>query len=196
MRLYSQILCGTVLYPEPLFSALILATLPCLAMGKAFDLLDRSAAWWAVARLAGDASLEFFLKLLHRGVCYILKDRHTGHQLNRILTSKGVCQGSVEGPACFLALHDTATWEVKSAGDREAVLAFPRGPEPVVKVSRTLASLQQFIASVSAIVTTHNFQVNVVTRPGSRSLAKTPPAWLSCCPPARRSRYPARAHFA
>ena len=135
-----------------------------------------------------------FLEELHRGVCYILKDKHTGHQLKRILTSKEVRQGSVEGPACFLALFDIATWEVKMAGDREAVLAFPRGPGPVVNLSdlkftddlasfyefRTLASLQQFIESVSAIFTAHCFQVNVdklkvcvvVSGQGSRSLAK------------------------
>ena len=77
--------------------------LPCLAMvffdlSKAFD-LDRSSAWWAVAQLAGDASPEFLLERLHRGVCYILKDKHAGHQLKRILTSKGLRQGSVEGLA-------------------------------------------------------------------------------------------------
>ena len=41
---------------------------------KAFDLLVRTDAWQAVERLAEDASIEFFLEELHRGVCYILKD--------------------------------------------------------------------------------------------------------------------------
>ena len=52
---------------------------PCLAMtlfdfGKAFDLTVRVDAWKAVGRLAQDASIEFFLEELHRGVCYIMKD--------------------------------------------------------------------------------------------------------------------------
>ena len=102
--------------------------LPCFAMAlvdlsKAFDLL--------VCR--GDPSLDSFVEELHRWVCHILMDKHTGHQLKRILTRKGVRPGSVEGPACFLAPCDIATVEVQSAGDREAVLVFPRGPGPVVK---------------------------------------------------------------
>ena len=36
-------------------------------------------------------------------------------------------QGSVEGPACFLALYDIATWEVKTAGDRTAITAQQQG---------------------------------------------------------------------
>ena len=45
----------------------------CLAMtsfdlSKAFDLLVRADAWKAVGRLAQDASIEFFLEELHRGV--------------------------------------------------------------------------------------------------------------------------------
>ena len=52
--------------------------------------------------------MEFFLEELHRGDCYILKDKHTGQLRNRILTDMGFRQGSVEGPACFLALYDTA----------------------------------------------------------------------------------------
>ena len=81
---------------------------PCLAMtlfdlSKAFDLLVRADAWKAIGRLAQDASIEFFLEEVHRGVCYILKDKHTGQLRKRILTDMGVRQGSVEGPACFFS---------------------------------------------------------------------------------------------
>ena len=105
---------------------------PCLAMtlfdlSKAFDLLVRTHAWKAVGRLAQDASIECFLEELHRGVCYILKDKHTGQLRKRILTDMGGRQGSVEGPTCFLALYDIATWEIKTAGDRTAITAQQQG---------------------------------------------------------------------
>ena len=96
-------------------------------LSKTLDLLVRADAWKAVGRLAQDASIEFFLEELHRGVCYILKDKHTGQLRKRILTDMGVRQGSVEGPACFLALYDMATWEVKTAGDRTDMTAQQQG---------------------------------------------------------------------
>ena len=64
-----------------------------------------------------------------------MKDKHTGQLRKRILTDMGVRQGSVEGPACFLALYDTATWEVKTAGDRTAITAQQQGIGTEVKVS-------------------------------------------------------------
>ena len=62
-------------------------------LSKAFDLLVRTDAWKAVGRLAQDASIEFFLEELHRGVCHILKDKHGGQLRKRILTDMGVRQG-------------------------------------------------------------------------------------------------------
>ena len=70
-------------------------------LSTAFDLLVRADAWKDVGRLAQDAWIEFFLEELHRGVCYILKDKHTGQLRKRILTDVGIRQGSVEGPAFF-----------------------------------------------------------------------------------------------
>ena len=144
-------------------------------LSKAFDLLVRADAWKAVGRLAQDASMEFFLEELHRGDCYILKDKHTGQLRKRILTDMGFRQGSVEGPACFLALYDTATCEVKTAGDRTAITAQQQGISTEVNVSdlmfmdylvsffefRDLDTLQRFIACVTAVFTQHSFQVNV-----------------------------------
>ena len=153
---------------------------PCLAMtlfdlNKAFDLLVRADAWKAVGRLAQDASIEFFLEEQHRGVFYILKDKHTGQLRKRILTDMGVRQDSVEGPACFLALYDIATWEVKTAGDRTAITAQQQEIGTEVNVSdlkymddlvscvefRDLDTLQRFIECVTAVFIQHSFQVNV-----------------------------------
>ena len=87
----------------------------------------------------------------------------------------GVRQGSVEGPACFLALYNVATWEVKTAGDRKALTVQQEAFHPVVNVSdlefmddlasffefHDLDALQRFIECDSAAFTQHSFQVNV-----------------------------------
>ena len=147
----------------------------------------------AIGRLAQDASIEFFLEELHRGVCYILKDKHTGQLRKRILTDMGVRQGSVEGPACCLALHDIATWEVKTAGDRTAITAQQQEISTEVNVSdlefmddlvsffefRDLDTLPRFIECVTAVFTQHSFEVivgklevcAVVAGPGTQARA-------------------------
>ena len=65
----------------------------------------------------------------------VLNDKHTGQLRKRILTDMDVRQGSVKGPACFLALYDIATWEVKTAGDRAALTAQQQESDPVFSVS-------------------------------------------------------------
>ena len=69
------------------------------------------------------------------GFATFLKDKHTGQLRKRILTDMGVRQGSVEEPACFSALYDKATWEVKTAGDRTAITAQQQGVGTEVNVS-------------------------------------------------------------
>ena len=192
---------------------------PCLAMtlfdlSKAFDLLVRADAWKAVGRLAQDASIEFFLEELHRGVYYILKDKHTGQLRKRILTDMGVRQGSVEGSACFLTLYDIATWEVKTAGDRTAITAQQQGISTEVNVSdlkfmddlvsffefRDLDTLQRFIENVTAVFTQHSFQVNVgklevcavVAGPGTQARVAQLKRGHLRIHPQRRSRMPSR----
>ena len=104
-----------------------------------------------------------------------MKDKLNGQLRKRILTDMGVRQGSVEGPACFLALYDIATWEVKTAGDRTAITAQQQGIGTEVNVSdlkfmdelvsffefRDLDTRKRFIECVIAVFTQHSFQVNV-----------------------------------
>ena len=55
-----------------------------------------------------------------------MKDKHTGQLRKRILMDMGVRQGSV---------YDTATWDVKTAGDRTAITAQQQGIGTEVNVS-------------------------------------------------------------
>ena len=121
----------------------------CLAMtlfdlGKAFDLLVRADAWKAVGRLAEDASIEFFLEELHRGVCYILKDKHTG-QLRKRTGDRTAITAQQQGMNTEVNVSD-----LKFMDDLVSFFDF-----------QELGTLQRFIECVSAVFTQHSFQVNV-----------------------------------
>ena len=75
---------------------------------KAFDKVNREKAWQEVEKIANEASLAWVLEELYDGTCYMLKDAK-GCIKTRILISKGVRQGSKEGPPIFLALYHTVS---------------------------------------------------------------------------------------
>ena len=102
---------------------------PCLAifllhLDKAFDLLDSSAVWWAVARLAGDASL-LIGGVASWGLLHSQGQAHWTPDEQRSAPLLG------RRPGLVYWRYTTLPWRKSRAqGDREAVLAYNHGPEP------------------------------------------------------------------
>ena len=72
---------------------------------KAFDKVDRTTAFAALAAKAQTAGLGMYLEEMHKGTYYKIRDR-SGQIQRQVLISKGVRQGSVEGPLIFVACYD------------------------------------------------------------------------------------------
>ena len=153
-------------------------------LGKAFDLLVRADAWKAVGRLTEDASIEFFLEELHRGVCYILKDKHTG-QLRKRTGDRTAITAQQQGMNTEVNVSD-----LEFMDDLVSFFEF-----------QELGTLQRFIECVAAIFTQHSFQVNVgklevcvlwwrVQGPSVPVESGTVEAGTCAHPPERRSRAP------
>ena len=72
---------------------------------KAFDKVDRTTAFAALAAKAQMAGLDMYLEEMHKGTYYKIRDR-SGQIQRQVLISRGVRQGSVEGPLIFVACYD------------------------------------------------------------------------------------------
>ncbi|CAK0843448.1 unnamed protein product [Prorocentrum cordatum] len=76
---------------------------------KAFDLVDRDEIWNALERLSLRRNVRWSVEELHEGTCYIARDIRTNRPIKKLLISRGVRQGSVEGPLLFIAVYDLLT---------------------------------------------------------------------------------------
>ena len=74
---------------------------------KAFDKVDRNTTFAALAAKAQMAGLDMYLEEMHKGTYYKIRDR-SGKIQRQVLISKGVRQGSVEGPLIFVACYGLA----------------------------------------------------------------------------------------
>ena len=72
---------------------------------KAFDKVDMRTAFAALSAKAQMAGLDVYLEEMHNGTFYKIRDR-SGQIQRQVLISKGVRQGSVEGPLIFVACYD------------------------------------------------------------------------------------------
>ena len=72
---------------------------------KAFDKVDRTTAFAVMAAKAQTAGLDMYLEEMHKGTYYKTRDR-SGQIQRQVLISRGVRQGSVEGPLIFVACYD------------------------------------------------------------------------------------------
>ena len=72
---------------------------------KAFDKVDRTTAFAALTAKAQTAGLDMYLEEMHTGTHYKIRDR-SGQIQRQVSISRGVRQGSVEGPLIFVACYD------------------------------------------------------------------------------------------
>ena len=70
---------------------------------KAFDTIPRDRLWPAVASAANMKGLLFVLEAGDAGTCYIRNS--SGRLVTKVHVTRGVRQGSVEGPLCFILLY-------------------------------------------------------------------------------------------
>eukprot|EP00959_Pyramimonas_sp_CCMP1952_P458559 9476817-Pyramimonas_sp.AAC.1 len=61
--------------------------------------------------------LAIFEERLHDGTCYLVRDIKTQKVIRRLWIQKGVRQGSVEGPALFLAVYEFVVRDIQKARD-------------------------------------------------------------------------------
>ena len=80
---------------------------------KAFDYIPRDRAFSESTKLAGSNGLGLIMEDLHRGTRYLLLGKD-GFVRKKLSVSRGVRQGSVEGPVVFLALYTAIMDEVKN----------------------------------------------------------------------------------
>ena len=83
---------------------------------KAFDSIPRDRAFSELSEMARSNGLKLIVEDLHRGTRYLLLVKD-----GKLCVSRGVRQGSVEGPVVFLALHNAIMDEVKEARGSEGL---------------------------------------------------------------------------
>ncbi|CAK0840038.1 unnamed protein product [Prorocentrum cordatum] len=84
-------------------------------LGKAFDNVDREMLWDTLASMSDRVRLRLLLEEAHNGTYILLKDTRTGRVVRRLSVHQGVRQGSVEGPICFVILHDVSLRLIQGA---------------------------------------------------------------------------------
>ena len=87
---------------------------------KAFDCIHRNKAFSELAKLAGSNDLKLIMVDLHRRTRYLLLVKD-GTVSKKLCVSRGVRQGSVEGPVVFLALYNAIMDEVKDTRGSEGL---------------------------------------------------------------------------
>ena len=87
---------------------------------KAFDRIPRERAFSELSEMAGSNGLKLIMEDLHRGTRYLLLVKD-GKVSKKLCVSRGVRQGSVEGPVEFLALYNAIMDEVKEARGSEGL---------------------------------------------------------------------------
>ena len=71
---------------------------------KAFDTIPRDRLWSAVSSASNLKALSVVLDAGHAGTCCIIRNRN-GRPVTKVHVTRGVRQGSVEGPLCFILLY-------------------------------------------------------------------------------------------
>ena len=84
-------------------------------LSKAFDLLDRDDSREAMRSIVLSEGFILLLEAVHDGTCFCLKNAAAGAVVRRLLVPRGVRQGSVEGPTCFIILYDVSLKKISAA---------------------------------------------------------------------------------